>query len=143
MSFQYKMHFHFCIIQFFKIQTRRRPPRPATRACFQKTHFSKKARKPTFEKWVLHDLTYTKDTQQVELLYLHSWVFHVLLPCYFNSNGLVQVQIERETTKYRYSESLTLLDFLGGDCRRFPKHFIKLVEKTAWDPDEKCSHGHN
>ena len=59
----------------------------------------------------------------------HTWVFRVLLPLYFNSNGLVYVKTKLETAKYLYSEDLTFWDFLGGDFRRFPKDFIEFVEK--------------
>ena len=32
---------------------------------YPKTHFSEMARKPTCQKWVLHNLTYTKDTHRL------------------------------------------------------------------------------
>ena len=61
------------------------------------------------------------------ILCLHTWVFHVLLPCYFNSNGLVQVKIEMETAKYWNSKSLTFSDVWGGDFWQFPKDLIEFV----------------
>ena len=49
MSFVWpKTHIQFFRKSFLKRRPRRRPPRHATRACFQKTHFSKKARSPHF-----------------------------------------------------------------------------------------------
>ena len=77
------------------------------------------------------------------ILCLHTWVFRVLLPCYFNSNGLVQVQSQLKTTKKLYSQSLTFFDFLGGDFWQFPRDVINFVEQMALDPDRKCCHGPN
>ena len=119
MSFQPKTHFRNSRRPFFKIKTRWRPPRPATRACFQKTHFSEKDRKPTFEKWVLHDLTYMKDTQQIPILCLYTWVFRILLPLYFNSKEPVLVEIAVEIGKISVFQESDVFGFfweviLGG-----------------------------
>ena len=133
---------HFQIFRsFFKIQIRRRPLRPATGACFQKTHFSEKARKNNFQKWVLHDLTYMKDTL---ISCLHTWVFHILLACYFDLNGLVwpEVKSQLKTAKQMYSESFTFSAFWGGDSGQFPSCY-RVGRKTAWDPDGNCCHGPN
>ena len=51
------------------------------------------ARKTTFQKWVLHNLTYMKDKKKAVILCLHTWVFRVLLPLYFNSKEPVLVEI--------------------------------------------------
>ena len=53
------------------------------------------------------------------------------------------MQSEVNTAKKKYSKSLTLSDFLGGDLGQFRKDVYEFVGKMAWDPDGKCCHGPN
>ena len=41
------------------------------------------------------------------------------------------MKIAVETPTYRYPESLTFSNFLGGDFKQFPKDLYEFVEKWA------------
>ena len=80
---------------------------------FRKHAFLKSLEQNNFSEMGLAQLdTYGKYTMG-GIVCLHTWVFRVLLPVYFNSNVLVFAKIEMETATYRYSESLTLSDLWG------------------------------
>ena len=54
-----------------------------------------------------------KDTQQVIILCLHTWVFRVLLPLYFNLKGPVYVEIEVGIGKIPVFQDFDVFGFFG------------------------------
>ena len=80
---------------------------------------SQKALKPTFQKWVLDDLTHRKDTH-IEKNYHINSRFRVFLPWYINSNGrcvrksrwVLGFWGKMDFPKNRFSDMWTFHDFL-------------------------------
>ena len=85
---------------------------------------------------------YERYTQAV-ILCLHTWVFRILLPLYFNSKGPVLVEIASSGNWENFSipRIRRFRTFWGGDSGQFPRDFIEFVGRTGPDSEKKCCHG--
>ena len=80
------------------------------------------------------------------ILCLHTWVFRVLLPLYFNSKGQVVVEIAMgigQILVLSIPRIRRFRTFLGGDFGQFPTDFTEFVGTTGPDSEKKCCHGPN